>query len=90
LRFKARIEVGMKGGHADPESETIKRTLIDLNFPILGVRTKKVYEITLQAGTKKDAESTVRMMCSRLLANPTKDEFRFEVEPTGNASASEA
>jgi phosphoribosylformylglycinamidine synthase subunit PurS len=90
LRFRARIEVGLKRDHVDPESETIKRTLLDLNFPIHGVKTKKIYEIIIESGNKRDAESTVRTMCSRLLVNPTKDEFEFEVVPAGNTSATEA
>lgn len=71
----------------DPESETVKRSLQDLNFPVHEVRTRKVYEIALDSGTKKDAETIVRTMCTRLLVNPTKDEFQFEVEPTGKSSA---
>ncbi len=90
MRFRARIEIGLKKDHLDPESETIKRTLLDLNFPVTGVRTRKVYEVILDSGTKKDAEAAVRAMCSRLLVNPTKDEFRFEVEPFGNTTAAEA
>jgi phosphoribosylformylglycinamidine synthase subunit PurS len=78
--------VSLKGDSIDPESETVKRALIDLNFPVTKVRTRKVYELFLDSGTKKDAEASVRAMCSRLLVNPTKDEFEFEVEPVGNNS----
>ena len=73
----------------DPESETIKRSLLELNFSVLSVRTRKVYEVILDSGSKKDAESAVRAMCSRLLANPTKDEFEFEVEAFGSSSRAE-
>jgi phosphoribosylformylglycinamidine synthase subunit PurS len=81
MKFKARIEISLKRDYLDPESETVKRTMLDLNFPVVGVRTRKVYEVILDAGTKKDAEFSVRAMCSRLLVNPTKDEFEIEVEP---------
>jgi phosphoribosylformylglycinamidine synthase subunit PurS len=90
LKFKAKIDVGLKRDHIDPEAETIKRTLIDLNFPVIAVRTRKVYEIVVDSGTKKDAETAVRAMCSRLLANPTKDEFEIEVQPVGSNFAGEA
>jgi phosphoribosylformylglycinamidine synthase subunit PurS len=83
LKFRAKIEIGLKKGSVDPESETVKRTLLDLSFPVSVVLVKKVYEITIYATTKKDAEATVRSICSRLLVNPTKDEFSFEVEPIG-------
>ena len=78
--------VGLRKDHRDPESETVKRTLQDLNFDVLDVRTRKIYEISVAAESKKEAEATVRSMCTRLLANPTKDEFEFEVEPVGNSS----
>ena len=88
MKFRARIEIGLKKDTVDPESETVKRTLLDLGFPVTTVRVSKVYEITIVSGSKKDADSIVRQMCSRLLVNPTKDEFNFQVEPIGNRSES--
>jgi phosphoribosylformylglycinamidine synthase subunit PurS len=88
LKFRATIEIGLKKGSIDPESETVKRSLQDLSFPVSNVRALKIYEITLDSGTKKEAELIVRNMCSRLLVNPTKDEFSFEVEPIGNRAES--
>ena len=90
MKFKARIEIGLKKDHLDPESETVKRTLLDLNFPINSVRTRKVYEITVDSGSKRDAEAEARAMCLRLLVNPTKDEFKIEVDPVGSTAAAEA
>jgi phosphoribosylformylglycinamidine synthase PurS subunit len=87
MKFKARIEISLKRDYLDPESETVKRTLLDLNFPVAEVRTRKVYEIILESGTKRDAEASARTMCSRLLVNPTKDEFEIEVEPVGSGGA---
>ena len=71
----------------DPESETIKRALQDLNFQVSQVRVSKIYDVTIEAGTKKDAEALVKEMCSRLLVNPSKDEFTFEVESFGSSRA---
>lgn len=90
MKFRARIEISLKRDHVDPESETVKRTLLDLNFPVNSVRTRKVYEVVLDSGNKKDAETTVRAMCSRLLVNPTKDDYEFEVEPIGSSAPVEA
>jgi phosphoribosylformylglycinamidine synthase PurS subunit len=86
LKFRARIEISLKKDHIDPESETIKRTLLDLNFPVNAIRARKVYEITIESGTKKDAEDSAHAMCARLLVNPTKDEFQIEVEPVGSTA----
>ena len=87
MRFKASIEVGLKD-HFDPESETIKKTLLDLNFRVNSVRVLKVYQILLDSATKKEAEATIKKMCSRLLVNPTKDDFHFKVESLDNGSES--
>ncbi|MDA4130015.1 MAG: phosphoribosylformylglycinamidine synthase subunit PurS [Thaumarchaeota archaeon] len=88
MRFRATIEVGLRKDHFDPESETIKKTLRDLNFQVNSLRVLKVYQIVLDSGSKKEAETTVRKMCSRLLVNPTKDDFHFKVEPIDNGSES--
>ena len=87
LKFKARIEVKLRRDSTDPESETIKKSLFDLSFQVSQVKVSKVYEVVLEAGTKKDAESIVKAMCMRLLVNPSKDEFKFEVEPLGSTRA---
>ncbi len=77
----------MRKDGTDPESEAIKRALHDLNFQVSQVRVSKVYEITLEASTRKDAEGLVKDMCARLLVNPSKDEFAFEVESLGSTRA---
>ncbi|MGI0078393.1 MAG: phosphoribosylformylglycinamidine synthase subunit PurS [Nitrososphaerales archaeon] len=45
----------------------------------------KVYEMVVEANSKKDAESAARLMCSRLLVNPTKDEYKAEVVEVGGS-----
>jgi phosphoribosylformylglycinamidine synthase subunit PurS len=88
LRFRARIVVRLKDGIVDPEGETIKKSLIDLNFPVMSTKLGKVYELDLEAKTKKDAETVAQMMCTRLLANPVKDEYELLVEEDGNSVSS--
>ncbi len=88
LRFKARVEVRTGRGLLDPESETVKKALVDLGFQVAQVRVSKVYEVYLEASTKKDAEITSRTLCSRLLVNPTKDDYSLEVEQVGDNSTS--
>jgi phosphoribosylformylglycinamidine synthase PurS subunit len=80
LRFKARIEVKLKRSDLDPEAETVRRSLVDLNFPVTATKISKVYAVTIDAKTKKDAEITAKLMCSRLLANPSKDDYKFSIE----------
>lgn len=84
MKFRAAIEVRLRKGHLDPESETVRKALFDLNFQVSHVRTAKIYEVTLEASSKKEAETIAKTMCSRLLVNPTRDEYVLEVEPVGS------
>lgn len=86
MRFKARIEIKLRKEELDPEAETVRKSLIDLNFSVSHVKMAKVYEITLEAGSKKDAESAAKLMCTRLLVNPTKDEYKLELIEVGSSA----
>ncbi len=88
MKFKARIEVKLRKDEIDPEAETVKKSLVDLNFAVSQVKMAKVFEITIDSNSKKDAESAARMMCSRLLVNPTKDEYKAEVVEVGGSGKS--
>ena len=88
MKFKARIEVRLRKDEIDPEAETIKKSLIDLNFSVTQIKMAKVYEMVLEAGSKKDAESAVKLMCTRMLVNPTKDEYKTEVVEVGGSAKS--
>jgi len=80
MRFKARVEVALKPGHSDPEGETTRQSLSELNYRVSRVAVNKVYEILLDARNLEEAKKTVDEMCRRLLANPVKDNYRFEIE----------
>jgi phosphoribosylformylglycinamidine synthase PurS subunit len=82
MRFRAKIEVILKHGHSDPEGDTITRALRELSYPVKGVSVSKVYTVVLEADSKTNAENLVDEMCRRLLANPTKDDYKFEIWET--------
>jgi len=82
MKYRARVEVSLKPGYSDPEGETTRRSLAELNYPVQSVRIAKVYEIMLEATNSTTAKKTLDHMCKRLLANPVKDNYRFEVEET--------
>jgi phosphoribosylformylglycinamidine synthase len=81
-RWKARVEVSLKPGHVDPEGETTCQSLRDLAYPVRSVAVSKIYTIMLEAKAKADAESQIKEICQRLLANPTKDDFTYQVAET--------
>ena len=80
MRYIARVEVSLKPGHSDPEGETTKNSLVELNYPVRNVRVSKVYTILLEASSAEDAERMVDEMCRRLLANPVKDDYKIYIE----------
>jgi phosphoribosylformylglycinamidine synthase PurS subunit len=82
MMYKATVEVSLKPGHSDPEGETTTRSLRELNYPVQSVGVGKIYTIILEASSKEKAEKQVDEMCARLLANPTKDNYRFKIEET--------
>jgi len=80
MRYRVRIEVSLKPGHSDPEGETTAESLKELRYSVEKVNISKIYEIYLQADSLKEAEKNADEMCRKLLANPTKDNYRFDVE----------
>jgi len=80
MRYRAKVEVGLKPGHSDPEGETTGQALIELKYPVKSVGVSKVYEIVLEAKSLSEAKRLVDEMCRRLLANPVKDNYRFDIE----------
>lgn len=79
-QYHARIEVKLKPGYLDPEGETARKALLDLRYKVQRVSTARIYEIDLQATSLEDAKKKVDEMCRRLLANPVKDDYTFEVK----------
>jgi phosphoribosylformylglycinamidine synthase len=81
MQFLARIDVTLKPTVNDPQGLTIKGALHSLGFTdVDSVRAGKYMEVRLEAKNKKAAEKQVSEMCSKLLANPVIEEFRFELD----------
>jgi phosphoribosylformylglycinamidine synthase PurS subunit len=78
--YRARIEVSLKSGHSDPEGEMTGQSLRELKFSVKEVSVSKVYTIVFEAESRKEAEEAVEEMCRRLLANPTKDNYSYQIE----------
>ena len=57
MRYRLRIEVGLKLGHSDPEGETTARLLRELGYEVEPVIISKVYNTILKATSKKEART---------------------------------
>ena len=80
MKYHAKIEVSLKPGHSNPEGETTARLLKELGYNVETVDVSKVYTVTLDAATPKEAKSKAEEMSKRLLANPTKDNYTVTLE----------
>ena len=80
MRYRLRIEVGLKLGHSDPEGETTASLLKELGYKVDAVNVSKVYGVVLDAESRREAETKAEEMCKRLFANPTKDNYAIVIE----------
>jgi phosphoribosylformylglycinamidine synthase len=80
MKYRAKIEVSLKPGHSNPEGETTARLLKELGYKVEAVDVSKVYTVTLEASTVKEAKAKAEEMSKRLLANPTKDNYTVILE----------
>jgi phosphoribosylformylglycinamidine synthase len=84
MAWRARVYVTPKQGVLDPQGKAVQQSLHTLGYPEVGeVRIGKYIELDLAEVSRESAESRVREMCERLLANRVIEDFRFDVEPSG-------
>ena len=79
MKFKALVYVSLKSGYSDPEGEATAHALEGLGYPVSEVRSSKAWEVSLEAKDKTEAEKLIDEMCRRLLTNPTKDDYHYEI-----------
>jgi len=79
--MKAIIHVGLKPGVLDPQGRAISRSLNDLGFEeVTAARQGKVIELDLNGEDPAAAETRVKEMCEKLLANTVIESYRVEIE----------
>lgn len=78
--MKARVTVMLKSGVLDPQGEAVRHALGSLGFSgVNGVRQGKVIELDLDETDATRAETAVRAMCEKLLANTVIESYRVEL-----------
>jgi phosphoribosylformylglycinamidine synthase subunit PurS len=78
--MKARVTVMLKDGVLDPQGEAVRHALGTLGFTgVQGVRQGKLIELELTASDRMSAETEVRAMCEKLLANTVIESYRIEI-----------
>ena len=78
--MRAKVEVFLKPGVLDVQGKAIEGALHGLGFgDVSGVRVGKTIEFDIDAADKAKAESDVKAMCEKLLANTVIEGYRVEV-----------
>jgi phosphoribosylformylglycinamidine synthase PurS subunit len=79
MKFKAFVYVSLKSGYSDPEGDATAEALRGLGYEVEKVRASKAYQVTFEAKDRAAADALMEEMCRRLLTNPTKDDYRYEL-----------
>lgn len=80
MRWLARVYVTPKDGILDPQGKAVQQSLHALGYSEVGeVRIGKYMEVWLADVSRESAESRMREMCERLLANHVIEDSRFEI-----------
>ena len=80
--YLAKVYIILKPTVNDPQGLTIRGALHTLGFTsVQDVRAGKYIELKIEEQDIEKAKQEVNEMCSKLLANPVIENFRFELEP---------
>jgi len=79
--MKAKVYVTIKENVLDPQGNAVQGALHTLGFGEVGkVRIGKYLELDLNTNDRAQAESQLKEMCEKLLANTVVEDYRFELE----------
>ncbi|WP_140986082.1 phosphoribosylformylglycinamidine synthase subunit PurS [Asticcacaulis tiandongensis] len=78
--MKAKVHIFLKNGVLDVQGKAVEGALGGLGWTdVSNVRVGKVLEFDLKASDKSAAETEVKAMCEKLLANTVIESYRIEV-----------
>jgi phosphoribosylformylglycinamidine synthase len=78
--IKARVTVTLKNGVLDPQGKAIEGALGALGFDGVGqVRQGKVFDLELAGDDKAKAETELKAMCEKLLANTVIENYTISI-----------
>jgi phosphoribosylformylglycinamidine synthase subunit PurS len=79
--IKARVTVTLKNGVLDPQGKAIEGALAALSFEgVDQVRQGKVFDLELAGSDKAKAESDLKAMCEKLLANTVIENYTISLD----------
>ena len=79
--IKARVTVTLKNGVLDPQGKAIEGALGSLDFEgVHQARQGKVFDLELDTADKAKAESDLKAMCEKLLANTVIENYTIAID----------
>ena len=81
MKFRARVEVQLRPGIADPEGARMERALPALGFDgVAHVRAGRSFSFEVDAAGEGAARTMATELAERLLANPVIEQSPVELE----------
>jgi len=78
--YKVKVYVTLRESVLDPQGTAVKQSLHTMNYQeVQDVRIGKYMELTIEK-TDRNIEDVVNELCTRLLANPVIEDYRYEIE----------
>jgi phosphoribosylformylglycinamidine synthase len=79
--MKAKVYITLKPGVLDPQGKAVQHALASLGFgEVQDARIGKYIELKLNGVERSKAETDVKQMCEKLLANTVIESYRYELE----------
>ncbi|MBO0959256.1 phosphoribosylformylglycinamidine synthase subunit PurS [Neobacillus sp. MM2021_6] len=78
--YKVKVYVTLRESVLDPQGKAVTQSLHSLNYQeVTDVRIGKYMELTIEQ-SERDLDDVVNEICTKLLANPVIEDYRYEVE----------
>ncbi|MFK7697633.1 phosphoribosylformylglycinamidine synthase subunit PurS [Paenibacillus sp. HJGM_3] len=78
--IKATVYVTIKENVLDPQGNAVQGALHSMGFSEVGkVRIGKYMELALDTTDRAEAETRVKAMCEKLLANTVIEDYRYQL-----------
>ncbi|KQL51408.1 phosphoribosylformylglycinamidine synthase [Heyndrickxia shackletonii] len=78
--YKVKVYVTLRESVLDPQGTAVKQSLHTMNYQeVQDVRIGKYMELTIEKADR-NIEEVVNELCTRLLANPVIEDYRYEIE----------
>lgn len=79
--IKATVYVTIKESVLDPQGNAVQGALHSMGFAeVSKVRIGKYLEVELDTDDRGEAETRLKAMCEKLLANTVVEDYRFELK----------